>query len=281
MRTCTFLNDFDHPEVEMHFHVHSQNYSEWHNHDYWEFFIVLSGTVDHNTENAKQPLKSGMAYLVHPTDKHNFRNCSKGYQQYNFAITDECFRELLSFIDPTLYESLVSFKSPIPYLLNENMLEILHESVHIIQTVGQNKESYKNLMKLIWLDIIKVVYFNHIDASHNYPDWLNDFIATLHRHENIATPVQELSHLTFFSYRHLTRLFKQYTGKTLNEYMLQIRMNYAASLLRSTDMGILEISSHLGYDSLSHFIKMFRRYFNISPKKYRTSFEAAIKNKVD
>ena len=36
-------------------------------------------------------------------------------------------------------------------------------------------------------------------------------------------------------------------------------------------MGILEISSALGYDSLSHFIKMFNKQFRMTPKQYRKS----------
>ena len=43
-------------------------------------------------------------------------------------------------------------------------------------------------------------------------------------------------------------------------------------LLRTTDMGILAISSACGYDSLSHFIKIFKRHFKMTPKEYRKSF---------
>ena len=91
--------------------------------------------------------------------------------------------------------------------------------------------------------------------------------------ENLVKPVSELHELTFYSYRHLNRLFKEHMGETLHDHVMSLKMNYGAMLLRTTDMGILEISSACGYDSLSHFIKMFKRHFKMTPKEYRRSFK--------
>ena len=271
MGTCHYKEDFDYAEIKTHFHLFNNNFPEQHDHDYWEFFIVLSGSTDHETEVSKQPIKKGTAYLVHPWDKHRFCNCSPDYQQLNLAITDEFFHELLDYIDPKLYRQLVTVERPVPYELSETTLQEFLENVHFIQSSGGDKEKYRTLLKIIWLDIVKIIYRTDLHSNYDYPKWLNDFIAAVHRPENIATPVSELNKLTYFSYRHLTRLFKQYTGETLSEYTLRTRLDYGALLLRSTDMGILEISSALGYDCLSHFIKMFNKQFRMTPKQYRKS----------
>lgn len=272
MKTCNYQDDFTYPDVKMHFHVHYTNYAELHNHDYWEFFIVLSGSIEHTASSGKQVLQNGMAYLVHPQDKHSLKNCSADYSQVNFCITDEYFKELLDLFDPKLYAHLCAAESPVLYHLNENILQEIREILHNLQTIGIEKEYYQTLLKFIWMDIIKIIYLGSLGSNRDYPQWLNAFIAALHRQENIRTPMADLSKLTFYSYRQLTRLFKQYTGETLNEYTMKIRLNYAASLLRSTDMGILDISSQVGYDSLSYFIKTFQKYFHASPSKYRNSF---------
>lgn len=49
-------------------------------------------------------------------------------------------------------------------------------------------------------------------------------------------------------------------------------MNYGAMLLRTSHMGILPIASACEYDSLSHFIKTFKKHFKMTPKEYRKSF---------
>ena len=77
---------------------------------------------------------------------------------------------------------------------------------------------------------------------------------------------------SYFSHRHLTRLFLQYTGQTLNEYLLVARMNYAAMLLRTTQQDLLQISAAVGYDSLSYFIRIFKEHFKTTPKQYRMTF---------
>ena len=131
---------------------------------------------------------------------------------------------------------------------------------------------YANFLKLIWLDIAKIVYRNTSRLNSNYPEWLSTFLESVQRPENLTRPVAELHELTFFSYRHLTRLFKEYVGETLHDYIHTLKVNYGAMLLRTTDMGILAISSACGSDSLSHFIKIFKKQFKMTPKEYRKSF---------
>ena len=46
----------------------------------------------------------------------------------------------------------------------------------------------------------------------------------------------------------------------------------ACILLGTTRLSILEISTALGYDSLSHFNRIFKEYTGVSPGAYRNSF---------
>lgn len=126
--------------------------------------------------------------------------------------------------------------------------------------------------KLMWIEVIKLIYRKSPLLNQVYPEWLNDFINEVQKPQNIRRKVSELTELTHFSHRHLTRLFLQYTGQTLNEYLLIARMNYAAMLLRTTQQDILQISAAVGYDSLSHFIRIFKGHFKITPKQYRMTF---------
>ena len=50
MKTVIYQDDFDYPETHMHFHLFSQDYPELHDHNYWEFFFVICGSVGHGTE---------------------------------------------------------------------------------------------------------------------------------------------------------------------------------------------------------------------------------------
>ena len=63
--------------------------------------------------------------------------------------------------------------------------------------------------------------------------------------------------------------FKEYTGKTVNEYLTEYRIYIAKQLLEDTEKSILEIALECGFNEASYFIRIFKRQTGISPLKYR------------
>jgi len=72
-----------------------------------------------------------------------------------------------------------------------------------------------------------------------------------------------------YSHSRFAELFKKHVGISLVEYMINKRLNYAADLLSTTNKSTLEISSLVGYDSYSCFVRLFKKQFNVSPIQYR------------
>jgi len=273
MKTVIYQEDFDYPETQMHFHLFCQDYPELHDHNYWEFFFVVCGSVTHVTEKGQQILTEGMGYLIHPSDLHCFTDASDDYAQLNVMISDEYFRELLEFVDGSLYESINAVKNPMFYMVGNSVSRELQKTLHAIQITNvSNQKRITALTKLMWIEVVKLIYRKDPVLNQVYPEWLNNFINEIQKPQNICRKASELTELTYFSHRHLTRLFLQYTGQTLNEYLLVARMNYAAMLLRTTQQDILQISSAVGYDSLSYFIRIFKEHFKTTPKQYRMTF---------
>ena len=67
---------------------------------------------------------------------------------------------------------------------------------------------------------------------------------------------------------YLSRLFKQEMGETLSEYMLRIRVEKAAGLLKQGQHKIGEIAGMVGYSTSSYFSIMFKKYAGCSPREY-------------
>lgn len=67
----------------------------------------------------------------------------------------------------------------------------------------------------------------------------------------------------------ITRLFKQYYGLTPNEYVVQIRVEKAKSLLSETNVDIFTVAYEVGFKSLSNFYKCFKEQVGCTPKSYR------------
>ena len=67
---------------------------------------------------------------------------------------------------------------------------------------------------------------------------------------------------------YLSRLFKQEMGETLSEFLLRIKIEKAAELLKSGQYKVGEIASMVGYNASSYFSIMFKKYAGCSPREY-------------
>ncbi|MDO5041834.1 MAG: AraC family transcriptional regulator, partial [Peptoniphilus sp.] len=74
---------------------------------------------------------------------------------------------------------------------------------------------------------------------------------------------------------YLCVLFKQATGKTINEYLTQERLNQAKNLLTHSNIHLYDICYRVGYFSPSYFSRMFKKYVGVTPREYRENIVAS------
>ncbi len=67
----------------------------------------------------------------------------------------------------------------------------------------------------------------------------------------------------------LIRRFRQVTGESPNQYLIQIRIRRARELLESSSLNMGEIASVLGYESPLYFSRQFKQFQGVSPRRYR------------
>lgn len=72
---------------------------------------------------------------------------------------------------------------------------------------------------------------------------------------------------------YLCKRFQEETGSTLGQYVTQLKMAEARRLMDITGKSISDISAYLGYSSQSHFQRVFRKHFGITPGEYRKKIQ--------
>lgn len=72
-----------------------------------------------------------------------------------------------------------------------------------------------------------------------------------------------------FNPSYISRLFKKEVGITISEYILKEKIEEAKRLLLSDCYSILEISVLLHFNDQSYFTKIFKRFTEMTPKKFR------------
>lgn len=83
--------------------------------------------------------------------------------------------------------------------------------------------------------------------------------------------VNFLAQKFFLNKAYLCTVFKKETGKTLNDYIIETRMEAAKSLLQG-DIHIYEISDMVGISNSNYFARSFKKYTGMSPSEYREDY---------
>lgn len=69
-----------------------------------------------------------------------------------------------------------------------------------------------------------------------------------------------------------SRFFKMHTGRNLSDYIIDIRLGYAARKLVDTSRSISEISFQCGFNNLSNFNRIFKKKKGCSPSEFRENY---------
>lgn len=92
----------------------------------------------------------------------------------------------------------------------------------------------------------------------------------LHRHFREALTLQEVAQRVSLSPAYFSSLFKAETGETFVEHVQRLRVEEAKGLLRGTTVPVTDIALQVGFNNLTHFTRVFRKYEECAPGRYRT-----------
>lgn len=96
-------------------------------------------------------------------------------------------------------------------------------------------------------------------------------------HYNEPLKLADLADLVGMSPVAFSRFFRQRTGRTLSDYIVDIRLGFAARMLVDSSKNISEICYECGFNNLSNFNRTFKAKRNYTPRDFRAMFK---KNKV-
>lgn len=86
---------------------------------------------------------------------------------------------------------------------------------------------------------------------------------------NSELSVNFLAQNVYLSVSYLRSIFKDATGGTLSNYIIQKRVSKICSLLDDTDMPVAEIAERMGFNSKSYLFTFFKNYMGMTPNEYR------------
>lgn len=82
-------------------------------------------------------------------------------------------------------------------------------------------------------------------------------------------PLQDVAKEFYTSFSSLNRHFKRQYGSTIYGYYLQQKMALAKKLVQEEERPVQTVALELGYESVTHFIAMFKKFHGVSPGKLK------------
>ena len=99
---------------------------------------------------------------------------------------------------------------------------------------------------------------------------IQKYIAQHYREDIHAETLAELINMSTVAF---SRFFHQRTGRTFSDYLIDIRLGHATRLLIDSSRTVAEVCYDCGFNTLSNFNRLFRRYKGCSPTQFRENFQ--------
>ena len=101
----------------------------------------------------------------------------------------------------------------------------------------------------------------------------------IHEHFMNKITLDEIAKLAGLTPTSFCRFFKKMTGMTFIEYLNELRVSRAQKLLLESQLNINEVAFQAGFESITHFNRIFLRKNKISPRIYRNQVQAISSHK--
>ena len=240
-----------------------------HTHDFFEFFIITEGVVEHFYNGKTTLLSAGTLCVIRPGEVHQFmRHGNTKAVHFNCSVSQALFTSVCNSLSKFTYLSLCNSNHLLTYSLKESEFQYFLYLISLLNTFTDNASKQLTIVKTLLQNCL-LCFINNDNDDRKYPDWFVDFINTVNTPEYFTKPISTLYQLVPYSQPRLNAYFHQYTNSTLVAYVTRLRINYSCNLLIFSDYPITLIAGLCGYNSLSHYNHTFKKLTGISPVLYR------------
>lgn len=107
------------------------------------------------------------------------------------------------------------------------------------------------------------------NQNNDYSLHVKRAVQYINTHLSQSISVDSLCQLNNISRQYFVQLFKKETGKTVKQFVNQVRCDRAAELLGDSRLLIQDISHYVGYEDTSYFGRVFKNIMGVTPQEYR------------
>ena len=239
-----------------------------HWHQFYEIELVTKGTGTQIINGVEVPLCPGALTLVSPTDFHRLEsNTSSPFEILNFCVVQEALSE-------EMLSLFLQYPPPYFLMLNEEQMKAFSDDFNELQHADITENPLPDAITRRKIELLLLNLITQFSQSTPYPtrpapqNISHTIMTTIkyidkHYHEPLRR--DQLAELVHMSPSYFGDQFKKAVGISLFDYITDVRMKKAHSMLRHTDEPIHNIVEAVGFNSPSLFYRKFYEYYKILP----------------
>lgn len=234
--------------------------------DEYQLIYISKGTGIFESAHGKQlHIKEGTVILLFPGEWHRFKpDPETGWDEYWVGFKGNIISNIAkkNFISPYLPVLQVG--------LSDQLIDLF--SV-ILEKTKTEQPGYQPLISGMILHLLGEVYaktkLQALEKEDISETLINKARVLLREsvHTNIA--IEKLAEELHVSYSWFRKAFKTFTGIAPHQYLLQLKIEKAKTLLSDSTKPIKEIAFELGFESSFYFSRIFKNKTNYAPDTYR------------
>lgn len=239
-----------------------------------EFVYIKNAKGEVLYNKTKYDISDNTILIINPNLKHTEHYISSNdnnIEIYYFAITDYI-------INSKKNSNIIPLSIPATISIDNTTFDNIKKTFFtILKEISQKKLGYDylaiSLCMQLYIDTLRLYneQYNCFSTMQNENDLIIENVRQyiLSNFSNPDLSISKLGEIFHLSNFYLSRLFKEKTGITIKDFLVQTRLTFAKEKLLTTKTKATVIAKEAGYNDIYHFFKSFKKYYNITPTELR------------
>ncbi|HGY3715185.1 TPA: transcriptional regulator ChbR [Citrobacter gillenii] len=240
----------------------TESISGLHQHDYYEFTLVLTGSCRQEI-NGKRVIMERGDFVFIPVGSYHQTFYDYGVTRIlNMGVSKRYFSEHYLDILPSYFVASQC------YAMSTAFLAFIEATLSTLDIHQNECEEFNKL--LTFYVVNRLQHYEDSPQLESIPGWLVQLVRDMHKKSMFAdNALENMVRLSGKTQSYLTRATNRYYQKTPGQIINDIRINYCKKQLETTNFSVTDISFEAGFSSPGIFINNFKKLTSFTPGNYR------------
>ena len=270
----------DYFRIEHHLRACSFNMPKNHYHDAYEVYYLISGDRYYFIKDRTYHITAGNLVLISPNELHKTNDASSpAHERIVINFKDTYLTNWCGKTETALLLNCFALNHPIVRLNLPQQNQLRELLLKMVTECRNRREEYQESVVYVKALLFELLILSGrcreqssdqpLPTENAIAEKIFEAVRYINEHymEDLSLP--KIAGRFFISPHHFSRMFKKVTGFNFVEYLNNVRTKEAQKLLKESKLSVTEISERAGFESLTHFGRIFKKIAMVSPSYYR------------